>query len=417
MEVFGAIARRITMFTALLMTLLICGCGKGQDAFVSEDISEISSQYHMEASGKTEENTSKEGQTSSLAMETNESSIEKGTEQDESGKMEAAEAEVKKYVAITVDDGPDGAGCEEYLRICREQDIRITFFVIGQNLEKNGSQLRDMLDAGCEIGNHGWSHADLTTLSKDKIITEIVETTERIKSLSENAEVTLARAPYFAYSSLVSEAVGYPLIDAAIAESDPDQSDKTYATLLSADDGEIVLLHCWNDGSIRALEKAVPEMKAKGYQFVTVSEMFRIKGVEPQEGIVYRHVSMNLMGVYNPSREIFTGGELTSGDWNNWTDAAVLDVKTIKEMKDGQALWVRYESVANPCLILQSWSGGEGWVQVTPSSDDGSTAIFTYEDLLEQFQATDFSKLNSCTLRPVGSDLTVKSVHIAEKSE
>ncbi|MCR4947460.1 MAG: polysaccharide deacetylase family protein [Lachnospiraceae bacterium] len=322
-----------------------------------------------------------------------------------------------KYVAVTVDDGPDGTGCGEYLRICLEQDIRLTFFVVGQNIESNSEQLEAMINAGCEIGNHSWSHSNLTTMSEDEIRSEISDTTDGICNVLPQAKVSFVRAPFFAYSDLVYDTVEYPLIDAALAESDSEQSDKTLETLLSATDGDIILLHCWNEGSITALEKAIPEMKENGFEFVTVSELFNIKGVEPHPGSVYRHISENLTGKYTPAREIFTGGELTSGDWSNWTDAAVLDINELKAMSEGQALWVEYDSVANPCLILQSWSGGEGWVQVTPSSDDGSTAIFTYEDLLSQFKADSFSRLNACMIRPLGADLTVTSVSVAESKK
>lgn len=376
--------RRLVM-TVLLLALLVCGCGKPRD-------NESSGAQEISREALSEEAHSVEG---SLAEE----------------RMEEVAAE--KLLAITVDDGPDGAGCEEYLKICRENDIAITFFVIGQNIEKNKEQLQEMLDAGCEIGNHSWSHGYLTNMTAEKIQKELGDTDEAIRSYAPDARISFVRAPYFAYNDLVYEQVGYPLIDAALAEGDSDQSAKTLQTLLGAGDGDIVLLHCWNQGSIQALREAVPKLKEQGFRFVTVSELFEEKGVEPTPGTVYRHVAENLKGRYQKSEQIFSGGEMTSGDWNHWADAAVLELSKVKGMTKGQALWVEYESTSSPCLILQSWSGGAGWVQAIPTSDDGKTAIFTYEDLLEQFGAKDLSKLNACSLRPFGADLQVVSVDIA----
>ena len=321
----------------------------------------------------------------------------------------------EKLLAITVDDGPDGEGCKAYLEICRENDIVLTFFVIGQNIEAHSGQLREMLDAGCEIGNHSWSHGYLNSMTADELQREIGDTNEMIRRSVPEAEISLARAPYFAYSDLVYESVGYPLIDAALAESDADQEAKTLQTLLSAEDGDIVLLHCWNQGSIRALREAVPKLKEKGFRFVTVSGLLEAKGVDPKAGTVYRHVAENLMGLYQKTEQLFSDGKLTSGDWNNWTDAAVLDAARLKKMQAGQGLWVEYDSASAPCLILQSWSGGAGWVQMTPTSDDGRTAIFTYEDMLEQFGAEDLKRLDACVIRPVGANLTVLSVDVATR--
>ncbi len=401
--------KTLVLFMSITIAFLLCACGSEKETAMksTDNTPAVSTDTSKEPSSATQSDASPVIDHSDEAVSDNDT-----VDTDEP----TTESVTPKYISITVDDGPDGVGCDEYLRICEEQDIKITFFVIGQNIEKNGKQLRSMVESGCEVGNHSWSHTDLTSMSDEEVLEEISMTTEKILEYCPEAKVTFVRAPFFAYSDTVNDLIKYPFIDAALAESDSDNSDKTLETILSADDGDIILLHCWNEGSIHALETAIPEMKEAGFQFVTVSELFDIKGVEPLPGLVYRHISENLTGMYTPTQEIFTDGEFTDGDWSNWKDAAVLNVADIKNMTEDQALMVRYESTANPCLILQSWSGGEGWVQVTPSSDDGSTAIFTYEDLLEQFKADSFSRLNACMIRPFGSSLTVRSVCIADKT-
>ena len=322
----------------------------------------------------------------------------------------AEDTQPARLVAVTVDDGPDGAGCEACLRICRENGIPVTFFVVGQNIAGHRGQLRDMLDAGCEIGNHSWSHTDLTALDPDAVVREFADTNQEIAEAVPGTKVRFARAPYFAYSDKALAAVNAPLIDCSRAESDSDQYEQTLQTLLGAEDGDIILLHCWNTGSVRALEEAVPQMLADGVEFVTVSELFARQGVTPVNGKVYRSVKPNLQGNYRAEQVLFENGALTSGDWNSWQSAADLNKDDVKRLRKGQAIGVRYESTAAPCLILMSWSGGPDWVQLNPSSDDGAYAIYTWEDITAAFGSLD--KLDSSQVRPWGTDVTVLAVEL-----
>ena len=118
----------------------------------------------------------------------------------------------------------------------------------------------------------------------------------------------------------------------------------------------------------------------------------------------------NLQGNYRAERVLFENGALTSGDWNNWQSAADLNTADVRRLRGGQAIGVRYESTAAPCLILMSWSGGPGWVQLTPSSDDGTYAIYTWEDITAAFGSLD--KLDGSQVRPWGADVTVQAVEL-----
>ena len=227
------------------------------------------------------------GETSDILMmnELDKFIIEEGKRQEETYAMSD-----KKYVAITVDDGPDGAGCEEYLSIARENDIKLTFFVVGENIASHASQINDITSLGCEIGNHSMTHAYLNEMSASEVTSEIEGCDKAIASVSPDIKVSFARAPYYAYSDTLKETIWYPLIESAVNEGDSDDEETTASNLLSLKDGDIMLMHCWNEGSKKALAEHVADMKADGYEFVTVSELFAIKGVTPENGVVYRNV-------------------------------------------------------------------------------------------------------------------------------
>ena len=83
-----------------------------------------------------------------------------------------------KVVALTFDDGPD-KWTDDILAILAARDIPATFFVIGSNVSSE-SQIQRLRDAGHEVGNHTWSHANLTTLSAEQVRREIQRTDDVI---------------------------------------------------------------------------------------------------------------------------------------------------------------------------------------------------------------------------------------------
>ena len=270
-----------------------------------------------------------------------------------------------------------------------------------------------MLDAGCEIGNHSMTHNRLSELDAAGVKNEITKTNELVLKYAPEAQIAFVRAPYFAYSDVVYESVGYPMIDASLYETNDDPA-ATLQVLLGASDGDIMLMHTWNTASLQALKEAIPKLKEEGFAFVTVSQLMEEKRMEPAAGIVYRKIKKNLLAEYKEVKNFFTGENSASGDWSNWETAVDLNVADMKAVTTGQGITVKYKGAAGPCLILQSWSGGPNWIQMTPSSDDGTTALFTYEDMIAAYGG-ELTNLNASMVRPCGADLTVTEVNLVGK--
>lgn len=321
----------------------------------------------------------------------------------------------KKLIAITVDDGPDGSGTEAYIQIAKDFSIPLTFFVIGKNIENNSQQLQEMLDAGCEIGNHSYSHDYLSVMEPNAIINEIKRTNDLIVQYAPDATISFVRAPYFSYSETLYENVKFPLIDAQLQENT--NAQETLNTLMNAKDGDIVLLHSSRADSREALMDAIPYLQEQGFAFVTISQLFHIHEVEPIEGTVYKHIGKNTINDYTSSENLYKGEAFASGDWNIWDAAVELDATVIASMTENQAIMVEYKASAGPCFILMDWNdGGPGWVQLTPSFDDGTKALFTYQDLFTYYNfGENLSTVDGAQVRPWGADIIVKEVSLLSK--
>src|SRR6202047_5526552 len=99
------------------------------------------------------------------------------------------------YIAMTFDDGPSPETTPRLLDILKQRNIKATFFMIGQNAERNPAIVKRILAEGHEIGNHSWPHPQLSKLSDDRVTAEITKTQAAIKDASGYAP-TLLRPPY-----------------------------------------------------------------------------------------------------------------------------------------------------------------------------------------------------------------------------
>ena len=315
-----------------------------------------------------------------------------------------------KYVAVTVDDGPDKDGCGEYLEICRENGIALTFFVIGDSVDANSSVIGDILEAGCEIGNHSWSHTRFSELDDAQVKNEIESVKAKVLEYASDAEVSFFRPPYFDADDRVCGIADCPLIGASRIESGSDEYEETLEMLLNLSDGDIVCLHCWNAGSIRALREAVPKLKDEGYEFVTVSGLFRAQRVVPKAGYYYDSVRRNAAPDYE-TEEILYSGDVSGGS------VIRIDTEKLRTMTEDTALCVRYDGKRTPVMMLKTSGEKTAMAQPNPSSDDRENALFTYSDLTASMEADDLSALDMCMLSQTENFCVIKSVELVRKTD
>ena len=197
-----------------------------------------------------------------------------------------------KIIALTFDDGPNTVTTPQVLDKLEKYGVIASFFLVGNNITPESSRIvKRAVDMGCEINNHSRSHPAMPQLTAEEIKAEIVYTTERIVELTGRAP-TFFRPPYIAVNEVMFDVIDLPFIAGIGAEDWLDEVTaemRAEKILSQAKDGDIILLHD-SEGNFRtvdALDRIISELKADGYEFVTVSELFLRKGITPKKGIVY----------------------------------------------------------------------------------------------------------------------------------
>jgi peptidoglycan-N-acetylglucosamine deacetylase len=182
-----------------------------------------------------------------------------------------------RRVALTFDDGPD-AMTDAYLDVLDRFGARATFFVVGQECEKNAAALLRIVARGHEVAGHGFTHTAFTSLTTAALRDELARTAALLPPAA--TPRPFVRPPYGATSvrSLaVSAQAGYTTVlwsrdsDDCRTSSPADVAARLAPDALTP--GEIVLLHEAQDWTLAALPPALAALAAAGWQAVTVGEI------------------------------------------------------------------------------------------------------------------------------------------------
>lgn len=185
--------------------------------------------------------------------------------------------EVKK-IAITFDDGPHPKYTLKLLDGLKKRNVKATFFVIGENVSNNPDVIKRMAEDGHLIGNHTYSHIQLTCISEEKAITEINKTSELITTYA-GVSPKYIRPPYGMYSDALKRETNLTPVLWTVDPRDWSvlNTDSVVKHVLKcAKSGDIILLHDIFDTSVEAAFQIIDALKAEGYEFVTVDEFIKV---------------------------------------------------------------------------------------------------------------------------------------------
>ncbi|MFY9983708.1 MAG: polysaccharide deacetylase family protein [Chthoniobacterales bacterium] len=185
------------------------------------------------------------------------------------------------YIAMTFDDGPSAETTPRLLDILKQRNLKVTFFEIGQNAERNPAIVKRILAEGHEIGNHSWTHPQLSKLSDERVTEEITKTQDAIKNASGSGYTpTLLRPPYGAITARQKEWIekqfGLSIIMWSVDPFDwkrPGESVIEQRILAGARPGAIILSHDIHKQTVDAMPATLDALIAKGFKFVTVSQL------------------------------------------------------------------------------------------------------------------------------------------------
>jgi peptidoglycan/xylan/chitin deacetylase (PgdA/CDA1 family) len=204
------------------------------------------------------------------------------------------------YIAMTFDDGPHATNTPKLLEIAAKRHIKLTFFVLGECVEQNPTGLQREVAEGHEIGNHSWSHPNLAKLSDEAVRSQLKRTDDLIVKTA-GVKPKLMRPPYGELTKrqrvLVNHDFGYKVILWDVDPLDwkrPGPSVVARRIIAGARPGSIILSHDIHPPTIEAMPQVFDALLAKGFKFVTVSELLAMnKGGERPEVVNHPEARSN----------------------------------------------------------------------------------------------------------------------------
>src|SRR2546425_10668543 len=186
------------------------------------------------------------------------------------------------YIAMAFDDGPSANLTPKLLDLLATRHIKVTFFVIGENVAEHPEIVARAAREGHEIGNHSWSHPNFGKMSDDNVRSQLRRTDDAIRSAMGNRP-TLMRPPYGSITARekrwIHDEFGYQIILWDVDPYDwkrPGPAVVRNRILKETQPGSIVLSHDIHPGTIEAMPSTFDALEAKGFKFVTVSELIRM---------------------------------------------------------------------------------------------------------------------------------------------
>ena len=185
--------------------------------------------------------------------------------------------EVRPVVALTFDDGPNASSTPILLDGLKERKVRATFFLIGENVEKGENEkiVKRMYEEGHLIGNHTYTHCNLSKLETGEAKKELEQTDTVIEKIT-GKQPAFARAPYGelpvdSEQDLSRIYIGWTVDPLDWMTEDAGAVVKTVVEEINP--GDVILLHDCYPSSVQAAIRIVDLLQGKGYEFVTVDHL------------------------------------------------------------------------------------------------------------------------------------------------
>ncbi|MBA2271079.1 MAG: polysaccharide deacetylase family protein [Chthoniobacterales bacterium] len=191
------------------------------------------------------------------------------------------------FIAITFDDGPHGTLTPKLLDMLAARRLKATFFVVGECVAEFPEIVKRAAREGHEIASHSWSHPNLGKMSDDAVRSQLQKTDDAIKAAI-GVRPALMRPPYGSITprqkSWIHETFGYKTI---IWDVDPFDWKRPGPAVVrdrivnQSKPGSIILAHDIHAATVEAMPATFDQLTAKGFKFVTVSELLAMARPAP----------------------------------------------------------------------------------------------------------------------------------------
>lgn len=235
---------------------------------------------------KTEASVDKEKKTAEKASQTTEP--EKKEEKKQVEHIRKDLDPDKPMVALTFDDGPYDRVTNRIVKTLAKHDSRATFFVVGNRVDRYEDTMENAYLKGNQIATHTFDHGDLSKMTKKQIRRELKRAFRVMKKI-DGENPTMLRPPYGNVNDKMRQTIQIPMIYWSVDTEDwaSRNKDKILSRCKNIKDGDIVLMHDLYPSTAAAVKKLVPKLRKKGFQLVTVEELFYYKGIDAKGGKVY----------------------------------------------------------------------------------------------------------------------------------
>lgn len=187
----------------------------------------------------------------------------------------------KKVLYLTFDNGYENGYTPKVLDVLKKEKVPAIFFVTGHYLTSEPELVKRMVNEGHLIGNHSWSHPDLTQVSNEKLKEELKKVKDETARITKQKEMKYLRPPRGILSERTMQLAneeGYTHVLWSLAFKDwlvDQQKGWKYSydnIMAQVHPGAVLLLHTVSKDNADALEKVIKDLKARGYTFKRIDK-------------------------------------------------------------------------------------------------------------------------------------------------
>jgi peptidoglycan/xylan/chitin deacetylase (PgdA/CDA1 family) len=191
------------------------------------------------------------------------------------------------YIAMTFDDGPHATLTPKLLDMLAARKLKATFYVVGKCVAEYPDILKRIAREGHEVASHSWSHPNLGKMSDEGVRSELRRTDDIIKQTI-GVRPTNMRPPYGSITprqkGWINDEFGYRVIIWDVDPFDwkrPGSAVVTSRIVNQTKPGSIILAHDIHPATVEAMPETFDQLTAKGFKFVTVSELLAMERPAP----------------------------------------------------------------------------------------------------------------------------------------
>ena len=196
----------------------------------------------------------------------------------ETGSREDAVQEMKEEkmkIALTFDDGPHPSCTPLLLDGLKERGVKVTFFVIGLNVERYPELVKREYEEGHIVGNHTYNHVEITRIDSVKAKEEIEKTSQAVERIT-GRPTEYMRPPFGAWQKDLEKEMNVIPVLWTVDPLDwttENEDEIVNKVVTDVRENDMILLHDCYKSSVHAALRIIDLLRKEGYEFVTVDEL------------------------------------------------------------------------------------------------------------------------------------------------